>query len=289
MSSVVFDRQEELSVITVENAFATAKITPYGAQVLSFVPKNAKGVDLLWLSPSAVFNGRQAVRGGIPICWPWFGKHATKSPLPAHGFVRNLLWQLDRVKTLDCGATELIFSIESCESTLEMWPYEFHLALVVTVAEALSLRLITTNLSQQEMHFTEALHSYFNVKNVSNVSVSGLEGSTEIDALNKMARNVQAGSLSLSPPIDSIFLNHSDRAIIEDQRLSRHIFIHKQSSSSTVVWNPGSEIVKGFSDIPEASWPDFLCVESGNVFENTVTLASGERHELLLTLSSALF
>lgn len=285
----MFERQDELPLITVKNAFATAKITPYGGQVLSFIPTNAKGIDLLWVSPTAVFNGQQAVRGGIPICWPWFGQHVTTSVLPAHGFVRNLLWRLDQIKTLENGATELVFSVKSCESTLEMWPYEFHLALVITVAETLSLRLITTNLSQQEMRFTEAFHSYFNVENVSNVSVSGLEGSVEVDALNKMARSVQAGSLSLSPPIDSIFLNHSDSARIEDERLSRHIFIHKQSSSSTVVWNPGSEIVKGFKDIPEESWPDFLCVESGNVFEDTVVLAPSERHELLLILSSTLF
>lgn len=287
----MFGQQGELSMITVDNVFATVKIALYGANVLSFVPKGAGGdLDLLWMSPSALFDGRQPVRGGIPLCWPWFGKHATNSALPAHGFVRNLLWQLDQVSTLESGETELSFSIRSCKSTLEIWPYSFHLILVVTVGEALSLRLITSNVSDQEMCFTEAFHSYFRVEDVSRVSVSGLEGSTRIDTLNNWQRSIQSDTLSLSnPTMDSVFLNHSVDAVLDDPLLSRRIYIRKQSSSSSVVWNPGPEIVKGFKDIPEEAWPSFLCIESGNVFENVVVLAPGEKHELSLELSSTLF
>ncbi len=291
MSSVVFGQQDELSIITVDNVFSTAKIALYGANVLSFVPKSAdSNLDLLWVSPLAVFDGQQPVRGGIPICWPWFGKHATNSSLPAHGFVRNLLWQLDQVSTLGCGATELSFSIKSCKSTLEVWPYSFHLTLVVTVGERLSLRLVTSNLSEQEMCFTEEFHSYFKVGNVSRVSVSGLEGSTRIDTLNNWQRSIQSGALCLSTPaMDSVFLNHSVDAVLDDPLLSRHIYIRKQSSSSSVVWNPGPEVVKGFRDIPEEAWPSFLCVESGNVFEEVVVLAPSKKHELFLELSFAQF
>ncbi len=288
MSSVVFGQQGELSMITVDNVFATAKIALYGANVLSFVPKDASGLDLLWVSPTALFDGRQPVRGGIPVCWPWFGKHATNSVLPAHGFVRNLLWQLDQVSTLEGGETELSFSIRSCKSTLKVWPYSFHLMLVVTVGETLSLRLITSNVSDQEMHFTEAFHSYFKVEDVSRVSVSGLEGSTRIDTLNNWQRSIQSDTLSLSnPTMDSVFLNHSVDVVLDDPLLSRRIYIRKQFSSSSVVWNPGPEIVKGFKDIPEEAWSNFLCIESGNVFEEAVVLVPGKKHELFLELSSA--
>ncbi|HIE40713.1 MAG TPA: D-hexose-6-phosphate mutarotase [Thiomicrorhabdus sp.] len=288
MSSIVFDQQDELSIIRVDNVFATASIALYGASVLSFIPKGVSGnLDLLWVSPTAVFDGRKPVRGGVPICWPWFGKHAVNLALPAHGFVRNLLWQLDQVSTLESGATELAFSLESCKSTLEIWPYSFHLALVVTVGETLSLRLITTNLSDQEMRFTEAFHSYFKVEDVSKISVFGLEGSTRVDTLNDGQRSLQSGVLRLSTPtMDSVFLNHSVDAVLEDPLLSRRIYIRKQSSNSSVVWNPGPEIVKGFRDIPEEAWPSFLCVESGNVFEEVVVLAPSKKHELSLELSS---
>ena len=290
MNSVVFGQQDKLSVITVENDFATAKITPYGANVLSFVPKSSSNVaDLLWVSPAARFDGRQPVRGGIPICWPWFGKHSTDSTLPAHGFVRNALWQLDQVSHLESGATELSFSIESSDESLKVWPYSFHLQLVVTVAESLTLRLVTTNLSDQTMVLTEAFHSYFKVGDASKVTVSGLENSVHIDTLNTMKRSVQTKKLFLSPPMDSVFLNHAVDAKIDDVVLSRQISVRKQGSSSTVVWNPGSEIVKGFKDISNEAWPEFLCVESGNVFEDVVTLLAGEKHELKLELFSDAF
>jgi len=290
MSSVLFDQQGKLSVITVENDFATAKITPYGANVLSFIPRSPRNMaDLLWVSPTAVFDGSQPVRGGIPICWPWFGKHASDSTLPAHGFVRNMLWQLDQVNHLESGATELSFSIESSDESLKIWPYLFHLQLVVTVAESLTLRLVTTNLSDHTMVLTEAFHSYFKVGDASKVTVSGLEGSVHIDTLSAMKRSVQTKKLFLSPPMDSVFLNHAVDAKIDDVVLSRQISVRKQGSSSTVVWNPGSEIVKGFKDISNEAWPEFLCVESGNVFEDVVTLLAGEKHELKLELFSDAF
>ncbi len=290
MSSVLFDQQGKLSVITVENDFATAKITPYGANVLSFIPRSPRNMaDLLWVSPAARFDGRQPVRGGIPICWPWFGKHASDSTLPAHGFVRNMLWQLDQVNHLESGATELSLSIESSDESLKIWPYLFHLQLVVTVAESLTLRLVTTNLSDHTMVLTEAFHSYFKVGDASKVTVSGLEGSVHIDTLSAMKRSVQTKKLFLSPPMDSVFLNHAVDAKIDDVVLSRQISVRKQGSSSTVVWNPGSEIVKGFKDISNEAWPEFLCVESGNVFEDVVTLLAGEKHELKLELFSDAF
>ena len=284
-SGVSFDKKEALSIITVENDLATAQITPYGASVLSFIPKCSGGSDLLWVSPTAVFNGTKPVRGGIPICWPWFGQHPNHSELPAHGFVRNLNWNLDEVQNLTSGATELVFSLEHSEATLVLWPYRFHLTLTVTVAETLSLRLTTTNLSDKKMVLTEAFHSYFKVQDVRNVSVSGLENSTQIDTLNAMRRCLQAESLTPSPPIDSVWINHSSHAVIEDKGLARCIEINKHGSDSTVVWNPGVEIVKGFQDIPNAQWPEFLCVESGNVFENTVTLLPNETHNLLLQIA----
>ncbi|MCF6345698.1 MAG: D-hexose-6-phosphate mutarotase [Thiomicrorhabdus sp.] len=285
MSSVSFDVQGALSIITVENAFAMAKITPYGACVLSFIPKKEKNrSDLLWVSPSAIYNGKKPVRGGIPICWPWFGKHSVDSTLPAHGFVRNRVWQLGRVNTLENGATELIFSIESSEETMKIWPYRFRLEVIMTIGDTLSLCLTTTNLSDQEMQLTEAFHSYFNVSHSGEVVVSGLENSLQVDTLSGVTKPFQAQKLFLSPPIDSVFLNHSSDAIIEDVGFSRCILIRKQDSMSTVVWNPGSEIVKGFSDIPNEAWPRFLCVESGNVFDDVINVKAGDVHRLKIRL-----
>lgn len=286
VEGVSFSQQDALPIITVENSFATAKITPYGACILSFIPKSpVNALDLLWVSPIAEFSGQKPVRGGIPICWPWFGKHSANPVLPAHGFVRNLVWTVSGVRVLGSGATELIFSIQSSDETLKLWPYCFHLTLTVVIAETLSLCLTTTNLSEQEMVLTEAFHSYFSVSDTANLEISGLEGSLEIDTLDGMSQRLQKGRFVFSPPIDSVFAGHSGSVIIEDSGFSRRINIQKQCSSSTIVWNPGTEIVKSFKDIPDNQWPEFLCVESGNVFKDTVVLMPNEMHKLKMQLS----
>ncbi len=287
VSDVLFDKKEALSIITVENDFATAQITPYGASVLSFIPKCSGGSDLLWVSPTAFFNGKKPVRGGIPICWPWFGQHPNHSELPAHGFVRNLIWSLDGVKNLTSGATELVLSVKSNAKTLEIWPYSFHLSLTITIGKMLSLCLTTTNLSDQEMVLTEAFHSYFKVSDAREVAVSGFKNSLQIDTLSKpnTSECLQAEQLIFSPPIDSVFLNHAKDIVIKDAGLLRDIcIVGKEGSMSSVVWSPGSEIVKGFADIPNEQWASFLCVESGNVFSDVIRLKPRETHRLKIRL-----
>lgn len=117
-----FRTQENVQIIQIDNEFSTAEITPHGGCVLSFIPKAHSNIqDLLWVSPTAVYNAEKPVRGGVPVCWPWFGAHPTEESKPAHGFVRNAPWQLDQVNDLDSGATEVILSFESSEQTLKIW------------------------------------------------------------------------------------------------------------------------------------------------------------------------
>ncbi len=287
VSGVSFDKKEALSIITVENDFATAQITPYGASVLSFIPKCSGGSDLLWVSPTAVFNGKKPVRGGIPICWPWFGQNSDNPELPAHGFVRNLVWNLDDVQNLKSGATELVLSVKSNAKTLEMWPYSFHLSLTITIGKMLSLCLTTTNLSDQEMVLTEAFHSYFKVSDAREVAVSGFKNSLQVDTLKRSSPSkcLQTDQLIFSPPIDSVFLNHSADVVINDAGLLHDIcIVGKEGSMSSVVWNPGPETVKGFADIPNEQWTSFLCVESGNVFSDVIRLKPREAHRLKIRL-----
>ena len=134
MKGVSFSMQDHLMMIEVENEFAQFRMTTHGASVLSFIPKqhNPQGVDVLWVSDSAIYDGSKPVRGGIPVCWPWFGK-AKEDGLPAHGFVRNSVWHLDQVYQHDNGITELVLALDSDAETLKIWPHAFHVELKIEV------------------------------------------------------------------------------------------------------------------------------------------------------------
>lgn len=282
--SVRFSMRDSLMLIEVDNALAQATITTHGASVLSFKPKN-QTEDLLWVSPTAVFNGEKAVRGGIPVCWPWFGQ-AREAGLPAHGFVRNLVWHLDHVADLPSGQTELVLNSQDSEKTRALWPHRFHLQLKIEIGERLALSLTTFNPNDYDIEITEALHTYFKVSDASGLEIQGLEKSLHLDKLRENAPpQRQESSVTLNPPQDSVYLNQIGEVVIRDEGLQRGVRIDSQHAASTVVWNPGSEIVKGFVDIPDDTWPQFACVESGNVLDNAVMVPSGEKHTLTVIYS----
>lgn len=280
VEGISFRMHDQVVLIEVENEFSKATISPFGATVLQFQPAGKK--PILWQSPTAVFDGKKAIRGGIPICWPWFGQSNVDGK-PAHGFVRNRDWQIVAIEKTSAG-TQLMFSIESDEQTLEIWPYEFALQLVVTVGAELNVELITENHSSKAMEITEALHTYFAVSDVDSLQVTGLEGSEAIDTLQQPVVRSPAGEiLDVQAPIDSVFVNQSQTAEIIDVAWKRKVLIEKNGQSS-IVWNAGPEIVKGFGDIPNDAWPGYLCVEAGNVWENAVSIPANGKHRFMMEL-----
>ena len=281
---VSFAMRENIMMIDVENEFASALITTHGGCVLSFTPKN--GQDLLWVSPTALYNGQKPVRGGVPVCWPWFGANTQYASAPAHGFVRNAVWHLDHVAKLDSGVTEIVLTFDSNAETLAIWPHSFHLALKIEVGKKLTMSLITTNLNDYDIQITEAFHTYFNVADARNLVIRGLEGSTHLDKLSNAPAERQMETLTLKPPMDSVYLNQTGDIAIEDAGNQRRIMIEKLHADSAVVWNPGPETVKGFADLPDDLWPEFVCVEAGNIFDNAVVIASGDKHTMSMMLSS---
>ncbi len=280
---VTFSMQDNIMLIQVENDFASAALTTHGASILSFTPKGAQ--DLLWVSPAAVYNGAKPIRGGIPVCWPWFGG-AKQSGLPAHGFVRNKVWHLDHVMNLDSGVTEVVLTTDADEDSLALWPHHFHLELRVEIGEKLAVSLTTHNTNEHDIEITEALHSYFSVSQATALNISGVEGSIEHDTLCEPAAVAKCNeSITLAPPMDSVFTDQHKDIIISDTQMSRNLLIEKHNAASTIVWNPGEEIVKGFADIDDQAWSDFVCVEAGNVFDNAVVIPAREKHTMSMMLS----
>lgn len=282
---VRFSQQEELILIYVENPMASAVITTYGGQVLSYQPQGDTPTrqEMLWVSPDAIFNGSKPVRGGIPVCWPWFGVSGQEG-LPAHGFVRNRLWQVDAIESLADGGTEIILTCHHDKDTLALWPHEFELRLHIHVGQTLKLSLVTKNLSDAPMTLTEAFHTYFSVVDCQNTLIHGLDQTLHCDKLTHVPPQAQQGDVTLNPPMDSVFLNQSGPIHFMDEAHFRSIRI-EHSGQSAVVWNPGPEGVNAFSDIPNQVWPSFMCVETGHVLDNAITVLPGKTHRFETELS----
>jgi glucose-6-phosphate 1-epimerase len=292
LDHVKFEMRDHLMVIVVENEHAKAEITTHGANLFSYQLKDsiskAWQPDLLWLSPSAVWDGSVPLRGGVPICWPWFGAHPMDSSLPAHGLVRNVLWHLDQINDLENGVTEVVLTLTPTDKMRALWPHEFALTLAIEVGPHLAMTLSATNLNDYDLEISEAFHTYYQVSEAEGLPIEGLEGCDYADKLQNFAYDKQKEPLVIEPPIDRVYLDHTSDAIIKDAAWRRAILVEKVNSASTVVWNPGAEFAEGFADMPNDAWHHFVCVETANALDNRYMLPSGATHHLQMVVKSSL-
>jgi len=269
-----------LIIIKVNNAGVKSSITLEGAQVLTWTPTGEQPV--VWVSPEAKYVANKSVRGGIPICWPWFGPHGTQSSYPAHGVARTSIWQMNSVEILPDGRTQLNFALPQTVDIGAYWPYATPLQYVVTIGSSLELELITRNESETDITLGEALHTYFAVSDVRKVSVSGLQGCEYLDKVDGGNRKLQQGEVNIAGEVDRVYLDTTTECIIEDANWKRRIHIEKQGSRSTVVWNPWIEKGAKLGDLGETGYLNMLCVESANAADDVVTIPSGGEHRLWL-------
>jgi len=277
-----FFRHDRLVMLEMRNAHGSTVMTTQGATVLSYVPR--RGREVIWVSESARFDGSKAVRGGIPVCWPWFGPHPDDPALPAHGFARQAIWEPIDVATED-GGHRATFRLEPDARIRSMWPQAFRLELTVRLADRLEVELRATNLDSEPVGISEALHSYFRVGCARGIAVDGLDGLDYWDKQQGGVRGVQDESLRVDPPIDRVFFRHTRPVSIRDG--GRVIHVEKLGSATTVVWNPGPEGVRAFDDIPDPAWEDMLCVEAANALDERYMLGPGETHVLGTRISAS--
>jgi D-hexose-6-phosphate mutarotase len=271
-------------IAEVSNQHALANITLQGAHVATFQPRGEE--PLIWLSPKAKFAPGKSIRGGVPLCWPWFGPHKTDSSLPGHGFARTVPWQLLQTRANEDGSTFLRFGLIESDTTRTQWPHSCTAQLEVTVGKALRVELITSNTGNAPFELSEALHTYFYISDVGNMSIRGLEGCDYLDKVQDFARCTQQGPIVIESEVDRVYVNTEADCVIEDKGLKRAIRIAKQGSKSTVVWNPWTEKAEKMGDFGPALHRDMVCVESGNALENTLTVQPGETHRLVAVYST---
>jgi D-hexose-6-phosphate mutarotase len=266
----------------IENDLATATICLQGAQLTHWQP-HSQAEPVTFMSATAQYTEGKSLRAGVPICWPWFGPHPTDKARASHGFARNVLWEARAPARLGNGATQLTLRLSDSEKTLAVWPHRFVLEYRVTVGDALGLELTTTNTGSEAFPLSEALHTYFQVGDIGSVQVLGLDGAEFVDTADAGQRKQQHGAVTFSAEVDRVYVNTEATCTIVDPLLKRRIHISKRGSHSTVVWNPWEKKAAGLPDLGSApatrgGWRQFVCVESANARDNTLTLGPGQSH-----------
>jgi glucose-6-phosphate 1-epimerase len=272
-----------LPKIAVTTPSASAEIYLHGAQVTSWQPAGAE--ETIFLSEHAQWQDGRAIRGGIPICFPWFRAKAGDPLAPAHGFVRTKEWRLDSVTTDEDGSVIVVCSTDSDDSTRRWWPHEFRLVNRVTIGRTLRLELIAKNIGSTPLSFEEALHTYFRVGDAENVRVCGLDQIRYLDNADGNREKVQSGDLSFAAVTDNAYLNTQGPVSLIDPTLHRTVLTEKENSATTVVWNPWQQGASSLSDLGNDEWRRMICVEASNILGAAVPLAPGQEHSMLATLS----
>lgn len=265
---------------TYSSPSSRARILRYGAQVMGWAPTGED--DVLWRSRRATMRAGEPVRGGIPICMPWFAGGPHGDARPVHGFARTRYWELGQQRHTPTSASVRfdLNEAEPCAPTF--FPHRFHAAYSVALTDDLVATLRVRNIDSTPFAFEEALHAYFAVGDVKDVTIDGLAGRTYVDAAHAPERRrAQFTEVTFVEETDRIY-DSSESVVIHDPRKRRHILVDKAGSADWIVWNPWVEGARRAPDMDDRAWQDFVCVEAANVREHAVHLEPGEEHALIL-------
>lgn len=264
--------------IDVETPFSTATLALQGAHVMTWQPKGQKPV--IWLSKAEKFAPGKSIRGGVPLCWPWFGPHASEAGYPGHGFARTIPWSLVEARKLPDDRARLVFAPVMDDTARAQWPHASTVKYSVTVGQELVVGLATKNTGNAPFQLGQALHTYFAVGDIRQASVAGLAGCAYIDKVDGGKRKKQKGAVTFAGETDRVYLDTAGCCGIVDAAMKRTILITSTGSRSTVVWTPWEEKAAKMGDFgKEGPWK-MVCVETANAADDVITLAPGETHRM---------
>ena len=262
-----------------------AQVFFHGAHLARWTPAQANA-PVLWLSAHSHFREDKAIRGGVPICFPWFGPHRSDPAAAAHGFARLIDWTLAEASESAGGTVTLTFTLDTDEQTSSLWPHRCRAVYRIAIGATLEMTLGVENTSRQPFTFEQALHSYFAVSDIAQVTIAGLEETDYLDKVEGFARKRQGRApIRFAGETDRVYLETTATCRIADPAWSRTIVVGKSGSRSTVVWNPGAERARTFADFGAGEWRQMVCVETANVGAAAIQLAPGESHAMSAELS----
>ena len=271
----------ELPVLEINTAWSRAELYLHGAHLTHFQVKDQP--PLLFMSQFSRFQEGAPIRGGIPVIFPWFGAREGE---PAHGFARTQTWELREISPLNDGGLSLRLGLPDSPAAalFPQFTAEYHL----TVGRTLCAQLIVTNDSQDQVFtFENCLHAYFQIGDITAISVTGLKGADYLDKVDGFSRKTErAEHVRILRETDSVYLNTPQAVEIHDSKLQRRIRIEKSGSLSTVVWNPWVDKAQQMPDFGNEEYKEMICVEPGNVGENKITLPAGKSASLKMEISS---
>ncbi|MGB7415584.1 MAG: D-hexose-6-phosphate mutarotase [Thermosynechococcaceae cyanobacterium] len=265
--------------IEINNGKAKALISVYGGQILSYQPTN-ETEDLLFLSAQAYYQQGKAIKGGAPICWPWFGPDPEGLGRASHGFVRNRLWTVMETHTASNGDTIVVLGVVNTPEIEDIWPQSFQATITFTVGDTLTIDLTTRNTGEQAFSISQALHTYFKVGDINQVQVTGLEGCDYLDKVDGGQQKSQTGAVVFSEECDRIYKKPASKLVITDPAFNRKIHIDAKGSKTAVVWNPWAEIAAGMADLGDTDYQRFLCVETANAADDIIEVLPGQAFQL---------
>lgn len=289
IEGITVELHKQLIAISVNNQAASATVFLQGAQLASYTPKNSKPV--IWLSDKCDYKAGKALRGGIPICWPWFGDLQRNPPAlqqqitgsaQAHGFVRTQQWQLSGVYNLDKKTTKLTFELTVAAN--DSWPFPAQLQLTIMIGETLSLQLSVKNTGLQPFKYTAAFHSYFNISHIDDISVSGLTDTPYIDTLDDWQTQQDVHDLKVDQEIDRIYCNSPTVVTLNDHAKNQQMSLTSNNMSDLVVWNPWKQKSKTLTDFDNNAYQNMVCLESACILDNMATLVPGQQHLSTITI-----
>ena len=269
-----------LDALLVDTPLAKAAVSLFGGQVVSFAPAGQE--DVFWLSPQRAALPTP-IRGGTPVCWPYFGRQGQTGEVPAHGLVRTLPWRLAEARREADGTVVLELQPPP------MQDLALELRMQLRIGRTLEQRLVTKNTSRDAVSFTEALHNYFRVSDAAQVRIEGLAGRPFYDKNDHGNRHVQQGDWQLLDPrdpgrADFMFPDAGGSYRLVDPGLRRSIGLEVQDGRTAIVWNPGEIAAARMADVG-LHWRQFVCLEAANAGPDVVELAPGASHALVQTIS----
>jgi glucose-6-phosphate 1-epimerase len=278
-SSVRVDEGEgRLPRVSVRSALGAAEVYFQGAHLTAWHPAGVRE-PVLWRSRESMFEPGRPIRGGVPICFPWFGPHPADASAPAHGFARLQPWRL--VDAREDAAGTVALAMELAGEGVPQWPHRFRVIHRMTFGAVLRMDLEVHNEGADAFTFEEALHTYFSVDDVRTVTVTGLEGAEYLDKVAGSRRSRQGDeALRVTGETDRVYLDTRADCIIQDQVARRQISVSKTGSDATVIWNPWIDKSRAMPDFGDDEWPEMLCVETCNVNVHARTLAPGASHTM---------
>ncbi|MCL1041328.1 D-hexose-6-phosphate mutarotase [Shewanella marisflavi] len=274
MGSVTIKKHPQgLEYVEVDTDLCQARIFMQGAQIERFQPKGQ--APLLWVSSADDFQPGSGIRGGIPVCWPWFGMHENPQ-WPQHGFARTRLWQLDAVQMQD-QAVELKFSLTVDDADKQYWPHQSRVELIFNLSDSLSVKLVNTNLGETPFSLTQALHTYFPIEDIHQLKASGFSGANYIE-FGEGPYTQDGDEVRFDRETDRVYSQLGDCQLLHTPNGT--IEVRRENSHSAILWNPWIDKSKRLSRFNDKDYLTMVCLEAANVLDDKVTLAPGESHTL---------